>query len=157
MTNGRITKVTQTQRIRDFTYDRLDSAEARDLMVKAWEPDGEDDLKPAKLSLDKPRIEKLITYYDHKKETTGELSGPEQITYDVLDHRLYGGSSSPAKFGKMCRMQTGGTLRNQYVFNGASQTGRYSSRGVQIHNLLRKSLGTKEGEFMELINSLELA
>ena len=156
MTNGRITKVTQTARIRDFTYDRLDSAEARDLMVKTWEPDGEDDLQPAKLSLDKPRIEKLIAYFDRKRETDGELSGPEQITYDVLDHRLYGGSSSPAKFGKMCRMQEGGVLRNQYVFNGASQTGRYSSRGVQIHNLLRKSLGKKEGEFMELINSLEL-
>lgn len=157
-TNGQITKVTQTQRIRDWTYDRLDSAEARDLMVKTWELDGEDDLQPAKLSLDKPRIEKLIAYFDNKRERDGgELTLPEQTTYDVLDHRLYGGSSSPAKFGKMCRMQLDGVLRNQYVFNGAPQTGRYSSRGVQIHNLLRKSLGEQEAEFMELINDLELA
>jgi len=155
-TNGVITKVTQAVRIRDWVYDRLDSAEARDLMVKTWELDTEDDLQPAKLSLDKPRIEKLIAYLDNKREVQGELTLPEQTTYDVLDHRLYGGSSSPAKFAKMLRMQLGGTLRNQYVLNGAGQTGRYSSRGVQIHNLLRKSLGEREGEFIETINDLEL-
>ena len=155
-TNGAITKVTQAVRIRDWVYDRLDSAEARDLMVKTWELDTEDDLQPAKLSLDKPRIEKLIAYLDNKREVEGELTPAEQTTYDVLDHRLYGGSSSPAKYAKMLRMQVGGTLRNQYVFNGAGQTGRASSRGVQMHNLLRKSLGEREADFIETINDLEL-
>lgn len=156
-TNGKITAVTQAVRIRDWVYDRLDSAEARDLMVKTWELDGEDDLKPAKLSLDKPRMEKLIAYFDNRRDENGDLQGQEQTIYEVIEHRLFGGSSSPAKFGKMGRMQVGGMLRNQYVFNGASQTGRYSSRGVQIHNLLRKSLGKKEAEFMEMINDIELA
>src|SRR4030095_15096616 len=33
-----------------------------------------------------------------------------------------------------------GVLSGQYVFNGASQTGRASSKGVQIHNLARDTL-----------------
>lgn len=153
-TNGQITKVTQTQRIRDWVYDRLDSSEARDIMVKEWALDEEDDLKPAKISLAKDRIEALLAYFSSMNE--GDMSYVDEVTRDVLDHRLYGGSSSPAKFGKIVRMQNGGVLRNQYTFNGAAQTGRYSSRGVQIHNLMRKSLGLDEAEYMELINSLEI-
>ncbi len=151
-TNGQITKVTQIQRITNWTYDRLDSAAARDLMVKEWDLDDEDDLKPAKIGLAKDRIEALLVYFD----ALPELSYVDEVTREVLDHRLYGGSASPAKFGKIVRMQHGGVLRNQYTFNGAPQTGRYSSRGVQIHNLLRKSLGAREGEFMELINDIEV-
>jgi DNA polymerase bacteriophage-type len=151
-TNGQITKVTQIARICDWTYDRLESAEARDLMVKEWALDEEDDLKPAKISLAKDKIEALLAYFDNM----GELGLVDQTTRDVLDHRLYGGSASPAKFGKIVRMQHDGVLRNQYTFNGAPQTGRYSSRGVQIHNLMRKSLGAKEAMVMELINELDM-
>lgn len=153
-TNGQITRVTQIARMCDWVYDRLESAEARDIMVKTWELDEEDDIKPAKLSLDKPRIEALLAYFDSLPED--EQSDFTRTTYEVLDHRLYGGSASPAKFGKIVRMQHDGNLRNQYTFNGAPQTGRYSSRGVQIHNLMRKSLGAKEAEVMEMINDLEL-
>lgn len=188
-TNGQITAVTQIQRICDWTYDRLESAEARDLMVKEWDLDEEDDLKPAKISLSKDRIEALLVYFDamilkaaediapdSKAQLVGFLNGTSKdhdaahmrdlivrligfvnaTTRDVLDHRLYGGSASPAKFGKIVRMQHDGVLRNQYTFNGAPQTGRYSSRGVQIHNLMRKSLGPLEAEIMELINELDI-
>lgn len=153
-TNGQITKVTQVARMCTWVYDRLETAEARDLMVKAWELDEEDDLKPAKISLAKDRIRSLLAYFNAMDpETMGLLN---ETTRDVLDHRLYGGSASPAKYGKIVRMQNGGVLRGQYTFNGAPQTGRYSSRGVQIHNLLRESLGEKEAEFIELVNTLEL-
>ena len=153
-TNGQITAVTQIQRITDWVYDRLESAEARELMVKEWDLDEEDDLKPAKISLAKDRIESLLAYFDALDDD--ELGYVNEVTYEVLEHRLYGGSASPAKFGKIVRMQHDGNLRGQYVFNGAPQTGRYSSRGVQIHNLMRKSLGASEGEVMELINEVEL-
>ena len=151
-TNGQITKVTQVQRICDWVYDRLETAEARELMVKEWDLDEEDDLKPAKISLAKDRIEALLAYFDNLED----IGYVDEVTRDVLDHRLYGGSASPAKFGKIVRMQKDGVLRGQYTFNGAPQTGQYSSRGVQIHNLLRKSLGDKEPEFMELINELDM-
>ena len=152
-TNGQITAVTQISRMCKWTYDRLESAEARDIMVKEWDLEsGEDDYKPAKLTLAKDRIEALLAYFDNL-EDRGFV---DDVTYEVLDHRLYGGSTSPAKFGKMVNMQRDGVLRGQYTFNGASQTGRYSSRGVQIHNLMRKHLGEREEEFMELVNSVEL-
>lgn len=151
-TNGQITAVTQVGRICGWVYDRLESSEARDLMVKEWDLDEEDDLKPAKISLSKERIEALLAYFN----SLGELSYVDEVTKEVLEHRLYGGSASPAKFGKIVRMQHDGNLRNQYTFNGAPQTGRYSSRGVQIHNLMRKTLGAQEAEVMELINSLEV-
>lgn len=151
-TNGQIEKVTQVARICAWVYDRLDSSEARDLMVKEWDLDDEDDLKPAKISLAKDRIEALLAYF----ESRDDLGFVDEVTVEVLDHRLYGGSSSPAKFGKIVRMQHDGILRNQYTYNGAGQTGRYSSRGVQIHNLMRKTLGAKEADFMELINGLDI-
>jgi hypothetical protein len=45
---------------------------------------------------------------------------------------------------------------DQYVFGGASQTGRFSSRGVQIHNLPRASLGADEEAAIIEINDIEL-
>jgi hypothetical protein len=46
-------------------------------------------------------------------------------------------------------------LPGQYVFNGAQQTGRFSSRGVQVHNLTRKAL-KNEAAAIEAISSIEL-
>jgi DNA polymerase len=54
-----------------------------------------------------------------------------------LQIRLYGGSKTPAKFAKMAQQQVDGVIRGQYVFNGAGQTGRFSARGIQVHNLMR--------------------
>jgi DNA polymerase len=58
----------------------------------------------------------------------------------VLQIRLYGGSKAPAKFQKMLAQHVNGTLYGQYVFAGAPQTGRASSKGVQVHNLTRAFL-----------------
>jgi len=58
----------------------------------------------------------------------------------LLQIRLYGGSKTPAKFQKMLDSHVDGVLFGQYVFNGAAQTGRASSKGVQIHNLARDVL-----------------
>lgn len=151
-TNGQITKVTQAKRLTDWVYDRLESSEARDLMVKEWDLDDEDELRPAKISLAKDKIDALLVYFD----TLEDKGYQDEVTEEVLNHRRFGGSSSPAKFAKMVRMQHDGILRNQYTFNGAAQTGRFSSRGVQIHNLLRASLGDREAEVMELVNSLDI-
>ena len=58
----------------------------------------------------------------------------------VLQIRQYGGSKTPAKFARMLDQQVDGVLYGQYVFNGAAQTGRASSKGVQIHNLARDTI-----------------
>lgn len=161
-TNGQITAVTQAARIADYVYDKIEFNEARDLLVKAYDEnvsteDADDaDLKPSKLSVAKDRIEAVLAYYSQLEADGEELTERDQLIVDVLTARLYGGSSSPAKFDKMLLQHDDGALRGMYVFNGAQQTGRFSSKGVQTHNLTRSTLGKREAEAIELINQLEL-
>ena len=161
-TNGQITAVTQTVRIAEWIYDRIEDAEARFIMStefdedKSAEDDEAGDLKQVKLSINRDNIEKLIVFFDAKREREGELSGSDQLIVDILTARQFGGSSSPAKFQKMIDQNDDGVLKGQYVFNGASQTGRFSSKSVQIHNLTRSSLEAFEVAAIEFINELEL-
>lgn len=160
-TNGQITAVTQIGRITDWVYERLHGhAEARLLLVKSWDDEAEvdpenpeADRKVGKMSLDKSRLEAVLAYFASIEEARG-LSESEQVTVDVLTARKFGGGSAFSKFQKMLDQQTGGRLRGQFVFNGAPQTGRYSSRGVQLHNLIRASLGKGEIEAIEFINEV---
>jgi DNA polymerase len=161
-TNGQITAVTQAARIADYVYDRIEFNEARDLLVKAYDEnasteDGDDeaDLKPSKLSVAKDRLTAVLAFYEQLEKDEG-LTERDQLIVDVLTARLYGGSSSPAKFDKMLMQHDDGALRGMYVFNGAQQTQRFSSKGVQTHNLTRSTLGKMEAEAIELINQLEL-
>jgi len=102
--------------------------------------------KPAKLQLTRTRIERLLAYLIECNEPSyfGHL-------ISVLQIRRYGGSKTPAKFAKMLAQQVDGRLYGQYVFNGAPQTGRASSRGVQIHNLARDVL-EHEPELLDALN-----
>ncbi|MFA7602524.1 MAG: hypothetical protein WCY29_05895 [Novosphingobium sp.] len=157
-TNGQITKVTQTKRIGEWVYDRLRYSEAREILVKEWNEnasteDGDDaDVTVGKLSLEKGRIEALLAFYAAREEEHGGLDGVDRLIVDVVQARQFGGSSSPFKFDKMIDQHDGGRLKGQYVFNGAQQTGRFSSKGVQTHNLKRDSLGAGvEEEAIEFI------
>ena len=68
---------------------------------------------------------------------------PDMATVErVLEMRRYGASTTPAKFGRILDQALDATLYGSYAFNGAPQTGRYSSRGVQIHNLARDCCST---------------
>jgi DNA polymerase len=159
LTGRAVTKVTQAKRIADWCFDRLD-AKGRDMLTKAWElpEDGEDDggeLQPAKLSVSRDRIAAVLTYLKAKNEEAG-LTDQEEAVYTVLALREFGGSNTPQKFSKMLAQHDEGRLKNQYVFNGAQQTGRFSSRGVQVHNLTRDTLGdSQEPEAINMINQLK--
>lgn len=161
-TNGQITAVTQTARIADWIYDRLNDAEARYIMATetnedaSTEDDDTADLKATKVSINRDNIEKLIAFFTAKGENEGGLSGGDQLIVDVLTARQFGGSSSPAKFQKMLDQHDEGALKGMYVFNGAAQTGRFSSKGVQTHNLVRSSLEEFEVPAIEMINDLEV-
>lgn len=161
-TNGQITKVTQAKRIAEMVYDRIEHAEARELLVKEYDEnasteDGDEaDLKVGKLSLERGRIEALIAFYDALAEKEDGLSERDRLIVDIITARQFGGSTSPFKFKKMLDQHDDGRLKGQYVFNGASQTGRYSSKGVQTHNLTNRTLGDLEEEAIEMINELEM-
>lgn len=156
ITCGKVTKVTQVKRLVDWTYDMAPHAAVRELMVKSWrDPDEADEREPESLGLARERIEAILAFYDALEEKQDGLDDVDIRIADALDLRLWGGSATPGKFGKMLTMADGGRLRGQYVFNGAAQTLRFSSRGVQVHNLTRSTLGEKEADAIELIASLE--
>ena len=164
LTGGKITAPTQRERIANWLYDNCPSPEARDALVKTWrdddETDEEDALVPAKLSVAADRLDRYITYFADLDERVG-LSDEEFDLLQIAEARSFGASATPAKFGKIVDHHDEGRLRGQYRFNGAQQTGRFSSVGVQIHNLIRASLTDKahpgrEVEVIDLINTLEI-
>lgn len=165
LTGGAITKVTQRERIANWLYDRTPHAEARDALVKAWTADdevtGEDDeLVPSKLSIAEDRLNAWRNFYDVLDETEG-LTDEEFELVEIAEARATGASATPGKFGKIVDQHDDGRLKGQFTFNGAPQTGRFSSRGVQVHNLVRASLTDKahperELDAIELINELEI-
>lgn len=87
-----------------------------------------------KLSLERDRLTRLR---DKLKGGGGDKAVIELLT--VLE---WGRSSSAAKFRKIVDGAYD-RLYGAYVFNGAGQTGRYSSRGVQWHNTPRARIGSE--------------
>ncbi len=152
-TNGQITAVTQAKRIAEWVFDALEYSEARMMLVSEWdEGESEDDLVVGKLSLDRDRIGKVLAFFASREA----LSERDQLIVDILTARQFGGSNSPFKFQKMLDQHDGGRLKGQYVFNGAQQTGRFSSKGVQVHNLTRSTLDAHEVAAIEMIHELEI-
>jgi DNA polymerase len=142
LTGGAVTSVTQPAKIAKWLHERV-GAEGRDILTKSEEEVDDDGniIKPKKFSLTRNRVARLIAYCNRLIETQ---SPQGQMAVDdicrVLEIRMYGGSSTPAKFSKILAQHVDGVLYGQYVFNGAGQTGRASSRGVQVHNLARDAL-----------------
>lgn len=106
----------------------------------------EDGTEEYKLKLDRPTIVLMLAALDTLNEGEG-LTDEEYAVRQFLEEREYGASAAPAKFQKMLDTVTReGTLPGQYVFSGATQTGRYSSRLVQVHNMTRSTVGNIDTE-----------
>jgi len=138
ITNGEVTTVDQVKRMVEWLLFALPD-KAHPILTKRLEEVDEDGTvtRPPKYSLTRKRVEKLIAFcHDCEVADPILLKAAER----VLQIRLYGGSKTPAKFNKMLAQHVDGTLFGQYTFNGAGQTGRASSRGVQVHNLARDVL-----------------
>lgn len=160
LTGDAIRTVGQTAKIGEWLFDRLPSTEARDILVKEWEDEdlitGEGtEMVAVKLSVASDRLEALHAWFTQRDETMG-LTDDEYELMQLLEARLYGASATPKKFQKIVDQHDDGYLKGQYSFNGAQQTGRFSSRGVQVHNLMRASLGKLEPVMLEILNDLEL-
>lgn len=69
----------------------------------------------------------------------GTLRWPRDARLALLYLERAGGVAA-SKFNAIVNKTEAGRLRGEYSWNGAGRTGRFSSRGVQIHNLVRKHL-----------------
>ena len=104
----------------NWVYDRL-NVEQQKLM----HPNDTD-----KISLDKTIRAQLL-------ELKNEI---EPEVYAVIDYSNQASKSSVAKFRGMQKREVGGRVHGAYLLNGAGQTGRYSSTGLQLHNFPRISM-----------------
>jgi DNA polymerase len=137
LTGGAVTSVNQVQRLIVWLSSVL-PADGRVILVERIEEQDENGeiTKPEKTALTRKHVERLLAYL----ESLGPLPAPLVAAQRALQIRLYGGSKTPTKFNRMASMHVGGVLRSTYVFNGASQTGRFSSKSPQLHNLARDYL-----------------
>jgi len=149
LTDGAITSVDQVQRMVAWLQARL-PAEGREMLVKRAEEVDEDGVvtKAAKHELTRRKVERLIAFCSNGLNDLNDLNAVLRL----LQIRLYGGSKTPQKFAKMLSQHVDGVLFGQYVFNGAGQTGRASSRGVQVHNLARDTLENEHGTIEALLS-----
>src|SRR5262249_3085191 len=104
-------------------------------------------------SLMRARVERLLAMLDVKR-ANGGLDADETKAREVAEIRLFGAGASPKKFARLEAQQVDGILRDQYRFAGAGQTGRASSRGAQIHNLTRDTLGEDGAAEASLVDAI---
>ena len=155
LTRGAVETVDQVTKMTDWLRDQL-PAGARDILLKREEEvdDKGEITRPPKFSLKRRQVERLIAYTKDAIETAGAPPKPTDKLVRaerVLQIRLYGGSKTPQKFKKMLEQHVDGVLYGQYVFNGAAQTGRASSKGVQVHNLAARDVLPYEADAIDAL------
>ena len=150
LTGGAVTRVTQAKRIATWLYDQLPDAAMREILTVGVPADEDDDVcddngddeqdAGPEFSLRRERVERLIAMLEIKKANDG-LNAGEMKAHEAMELRLYGAGASPKKFARLAAQQVNDVLRDQYRFAGATMTGRMSSKGAQIQNLVRDVLG----------------
>lgn len=152
ISGGALRTAKQHKAIASWVYDRVEEIpDGRSTMVKRYVEDDEGgELIPAQIGLDRNRTARLMALIDRVNDEMG-LSDEENDVRLLLIEKEYGGSTTPGKFQKaLDAMSDDDRLTHQYVFAGAQQTGRFSSRGVQMHNMTNKAL-KKEREVLNAI------
>lgn len=124
ITDGVITGPTLTKQINEWVFDRLPD-DLAETMVKARDDEG------------------FVTRLTGAKDVMGRLlediklsdAPPADEVIDLIELLQFGRASSAVKFEKMLAQEVDGRIYGQFVFNGARH--RFSSRGIQLHNLPR--------------------
>jgi DNA polymerase len=94
-----------------------------------------------KLSLDKEHLTNILGQAD-----ANTLKMPDMV-YNALSVKLESSGSAVAKFKKMNDMADAEErVRGSFLYYGAS-TGRYTSRGLQLHNFKRDCMSVADTEF----------
>jgi DNA polymerase len=158
LSNGDISKVTQAKRIAAWLHDQLPDPEMREALTVGpladeQGDDDSDDEEAPELSLTRDRVARVLAMLE-AKAVDGGLDSNEVKAREAATLRLYGAGASPRKFACLAAQQVEGVLRCQYRFAGAGQTGRMTSRGVQIQNLARDVLGEDGSAEAPLIDAI---
>jgi len=125
LTNGEVTSHTQTARIRAWVVKELTGTPELELMKVG-----------TKFTLDKAARSALLD---------ADLADNVREIVELLDD---GNKSSVAKFKRMLELadDEDDRVRGAFVYAGATQTLRYTSRGLQLHNMRRDCYDAEEAE-----------
>ena len=150
LTDGVVTTVGQAKRLASWLYQQLPDAATRAALTIS-DDDDEDNGDDAELefSLTRDRVARVLAVLE-AKQTNGGLCAAETKALEAATLRRYGAGAAPKKFARILAQQVGGIIRDQYRFAGAGQTGRASSKGIQIQNLTRDALAN-EAELVDAI------
>ena len=150
LTDGQITKHTQTARVREWVLDRVFTDNESDPVKEAMTvyKKGE-----KKYSLDKNVRRNLLALIDEGHIVDDTLAEVIQLLDD-------GNKSSVAKFKRMVNLADveDDRVRGAFVFAGAGSTLRYTSRGLQLHNMRRDCFSPDEAEdiIQDMVDDYEL-
>lgn len=141
LTEGCVTSVNQHQRIAEWVYDRLPSAEARAMMSIELDEDEDppEDAEDLDLTVRRGVVERLLDYL--RKHDCQDAA-----LMEVLELREFGASAAPKKFQAILDRNVDGRVYGEFRFNGAGQTGRFTGQGVQLQNLTRTTLGKDKSD-----------
>jgi DNA polymerase len=156
LTDGVVTSVNQAKRIATWMHDQLTDAAMREVLVigcPAEDDEDNDEAEEPEFSLTRDRVARVLAMLDAKR-TNGGLTPDESKAFEAATLRLYGAGTSPKKFARLATQQVDGVLRNQYRFAGAGQTGRLTSRGAQIQNLVRDTIDEHGGNEAALVDMI---
>jgi len=116
-----------------WLYDELwPSEELQQLVVKPEKTPG----KP-RYSADRQTREQLLDLLNQPDYADAFEDDHRDKIIKFLEIIEAGNSAAVRKFSAIVAYELDGRVHGSYSFNGAGQTGRYSSRGVQVHNLIR--------------------
>ena len=132
LTDGAVTKVTQSARLVKFLKEEFEGEREYLNILKRVNKDGD-----VKYSADKTSRAELLA----KPEL-------DDFTRSVVEAYDQGSNSSVSKFSAMLLRADPETQRvyGAFIFAGAGQTSRYSSKGLQVHNFRRDVWTADEAE-----------
>ena len=140
LTGGEIVKA-RGEKLKAWVMERLTEDQQRP-MVRYKTVDGK---KTKKYSLDKSAREELLEQ---------EL---DPIVAEVIQASDFAQKSSVSKFKAMCLRADPQTDRvcGAFMANGASGTGRYSSKGLQVHNFARNGMEDPSEVRTDLVENID--
>ena len=116
-----------------WLYDQLfPSEELQQLVTKPEKTKG----KP-RYSADRTTREQLLDLLNQPEYAAAFDDDHRERIIKFIEIIEAGNSAAVRKFSAIVDYEIDGRVHGSYSFNGAGQTGRYSSRGVQVHNLIR--------------------
>lgn len=135
-------KLTVTNHVRKarYLFDELwPDGELQELVTRPPKEDGKErfscDRQTRELVLD------LLSNPEHAEHFDPEHAEKIMRFLELIEA---GNSAAVRKFTAIVNQEIAERVHGGYSFNGAGQTGRFSSRGIQVHNLIRDPVKKKQ-------------